>query len=534
MAGPTLNPSGGRRWPRRAACAAVVTAAAVLRFHALDRQGLLLFDEGQLILEARTVTGIARGWAGTRAVAPYGIGPARRVLAERVAASRILFAKPLHNGLLALTMATGRRADQAAFLLAAVSGTLTVALVCGLAARWYGGTAAVLAGVALAVSPYHLLYSRSGLADALTACLLTLSFTAWHSGPGPWAAAASGLAAGCGLASNYRVLFLPAIFAAMAMAGPSPSGRAAARRLIPWLAGLVMPLAAVELAYRTCAAPGVWPGGTYLAQLKTLLALHGGQGFLFRGWSAFGWYTHRWEGAPALLVLVVALSAQLVHWRGPDLTLNLWWGVPWLVFSAYWDNAPRFFVLLLPPLAVIKGRWLAAAAGRATGWGRPLAVALAAAAALAALPGVPAVVPRPTPYLEAATLLATSGRPFHVSTNERLGSAYFGPGSTAALPATPAEAGSLARHGWRWAVTDLQAWFGGVDRPEARLSTAAWLGERCPTLLAVPYSPIALTQLVFEQDLTFADARRMLEDLAPRAPALRVLDLAPLAGGTPR
>jgi len=522
--------TGSRLPSRLVLLLAILALAASLRFARLDRQGLLLFDEGQLILEARATRALAERWVAAVAGRPG----ARADLAAEVAHEPIIFGKPAHNFLLASLLRAFPRADRATLFLSAAAGTLTVLAVWALGCSLYGHAVGLLAALLLALSPYHLLYSREGLSDALT--ILCWTGALWTvTRPGARAAVGSGVLAGLAVATNYRTLFLPLLFGwfvwrtdpSQANAGAAKASRL--RRGILWLAGFALPLLAFEGAYRLIlafAGGARFPGGTYAGQLAELLSYHGSQGFRFGGWLAFGDYVRRWEGAASLAVLVAVLPWQAARWRGPDAFLNAAWLCPWVLFSAYWDNASRFFSLLLPLVAIMKARWLMSAGGWAAGrvrWLPSAALGLAAAAALTA----PAtrLVPRSTPYLEAAELLARSGDPRHMSTNSPLGLAYFGAGTCVPIPPDDAGVRANARAGWLWAVTDLQAFFGGYDRPEARLAAAVRIAEAHPSVLEVPYGDIALAQYVLEQDLAFGEARAMLAELRRRGPRLHVFDL---------
>jgi hypothetical protein len=225
--------------------------------------------------------------------------------------------------------------------------------------------------------------------------------------------------------------------------------------------------------------------------------------------------------------LLAVLPFQLARWRGADAVLNLGTLVPWLLFSAYWDNASRFFTLLLPFIAVLKARWLLHALSRVglrSGAAVSRAIAITAVL-LAALPAM-RLIPRPTPYLDAAGFLSAAGAPRHLSTNSRLGEAYLGENQALPIPPSPAEVVKLRRQGWRFAVTDLQVLFGGFDRPERRYATAAWIAAHFPAVMEIPYSETALAQYIFEQDLRFQDALRGLAELTAAAPKLKVFDLS--------
>lgn len=506
---------------RRAALAAVLGLAAALRFARLDRQGLLLFDEGQLILEARQTAALLAH--GLRAAG--GAPGEREALAGVIRSCSIIFARPVHTTLLAavLLAVPGVRADQASLRLSAAMGTATVAAVWWLATTWYGEAAGLLAALLLAVAPYHLLYSREGLSDALavTWWVLTLACAVR---PGRGMAVLSGVAAGLCFGTNFRSLYLPLLVIPPLLRTGGP------RRLGPWLGGFAAPLLACEALYRVAARLAQVPlsafaTGTYARQLGTLLLLHGRQEFLWKGFGAFPYYVWRWEGTGSLVLLLLVLAPQLTRWRKADAAFNTAWLIPWGLYSAYWDNASRFFVVLVPLVAILKARWIHEAARRLP-WPPVAAGVLGLAAAGLTLPAVVPLIPRAAPYLAAAEFLATTGDPRHLSTNSRLGLAYFGPGSCVPVPATRAEVSAARRAGIRWAISDLQIMFGGFDHPDERLTTAAWIADHHATVLTVPYGGLALAQGVLEQDMIFSEARERLAALEAHEARLHVFDLA--------
>lgn len=508
----------GGNIPRRAALAAVLALAAGLRLHRLPEQGLLLFDEGFLVREARSVRSISG--------ALFGDGTRRLELSAEVKNSPVLFAKPAHNFALAAALSLEPRADRATLGLSAIAGILAVWATFLLGRALFGWNAGILSALLLAISPYHLLYSRSGLSDSLTILFLTTALWIWLKN-GKYSALLSGVAAGICVATNYRELFIPFLFLLLALreSGRSniPNGTA---KFAVWLGGFLAVLLAFELPYHIAqaASGAVFPNGTFLGQLKTLLALHGSQGFRFSGWPAFPYYLLSWEGWVSLAWLAVAAAFQLTRWRGNDGALNIALLAPWILFSAYWDNASRFFSIILPLMAIVKGRLLAEGlrAVRDKAGGVPATI-LGIAVFLTVLPQVRPMVPRPSPYVAAAKMMAESGNHPHFSTNPWIGDAILGPDASAPFPPDPRSV--IRRRDIRFAVTDLQALFGGFFQPEERYKTAGWVAGRYTAVLVVPYSPEALRQYIFEQDLDFQGAVKLLKELESAKPSLKLFDL---------
>ena len=517
---------------RRAALAAVLALSAALRLHRLPEQGLLLFDEGFLVREARSIRSIAIGMAGLVNAGPTEKAAAKGELSRLVRSSPVQFAKPAHNIPLAALLSWVTRADLATLLLSAMAGILATWAAFLLGQALFGWSTGIISALILAISPYHLLYSRSGLSDSLTILFWTLSLWAWLKG-GKSSAILSGIFGGLCVGANYREMFIPFLFLGLSLETARRDGiSAGVGRFIAWLGAYTAIMLALELPYRLAelASGSKFPNGTFLHQTGILLAFHGSQGFLFSGWPAFFHYIVRWEGLTSLAWLAAASAFQFRQWRGNEGAFNLALLVPWILFSAYWDNASRFFSILLPLTAIMKGRWLV------KGWnlaaeksGMARGTVLAAVVLLSALPRVRAMVPRPTPYPAAAKILAESGNPMHYSTNPWLGDALLGPGTAQPFPPEPR---MLAKKGGiRFAITDLQALFGGFYRPDERYRTAEWVVKRFTLIMSERYNDDALSQYIFEQDMDFQGAEKMLGELRNQDPALKLFDLArPLPG----
>jgi len=141
------------------------------------------------------------------------------------------------------------RLTSVAFSLAAV------ALFFLLVARWHGTVPAVVAGLALALSPVAILYGRSFMVEASLLCFLVATLWAWdhwlESGRGAWLAAAA-LALALAALTKIFLLVLLAPMAAMAWRARGPRHLVAA--FVVALA--LVPAAAWYWHAAAAAAPG--------------------------------------------------------------------------------------------------------------------------------------------------------------------------------------------------------------------------------------------------------------------------------------
>lgn len=143
------------------------------------------------------------------------------------------FSPPLYFSLVALGNALGISPTRSPLFINLVVGTLTIPVLWGVARRWYGAVAAVMAAMLLALSEFHIILSRSAMTDAtfaltfivaLAAVLLAIERGTWRS------AVVAGLAVGLAWNTKYHGWFA-LVIGAMAIAGRWKLQRAGT----PWL-----------------------------------------------------------------------------------------------------------------------------------------------------------------------------------------------------------------------------------------------------------------------------------------------------------
>lgn len=132
-------------------------AAAALRLIGMSHLGIDHFDEGEYAMSATALA------TGTGSAAMYPL--------------QHLHSPPLFFGLAAALMRISGTGLGSLFGISIAAGVGTVILVYGAAYQWFGRAAAGAAALAVAVSDFHILYSRAALADVLFADLLLLAVT---------------------------------------------------------------------------------------------------------------------------------------------------------------------------------------------------------------------------------------------------------------------------------------------------------------------------------------------------------------------
>lgn len=152
---------------------AILSVGSFFRFYGIDKKGFFSPDSAFHFREAKTVASVAK-WTLTkffgRQVLPLG---------EYVAKYGDAIPSFPRQGFLALASLSvfflGPE-DYATMVVSGFFGILTIILVYLIGKRLYGETTGILAAFILAVSPYHIMYSRTGLAHITAAFFLFLGF----------------------------------------------------------------------------------------------------------------------------------------------------------------------------------------------------------------------------------------------------------------------------------------------------------------------------------------------------------------------
>lgn len=179
--------SGEREEDRRrsviAAAVLVVTLLAVPpRFAALHDAGPFVWDDGIHLLEGRWLeTGAAalaksaERWRTERATGEdvWRLDPEVQFLTNETQGMPLYFPRPGFAAAVAIALHYTHGADWSGALVSAIAGVLTVALVTWIGARLWGARTGALAGVALALSGWHVAYSRMAFAESLSVLFAT-------------------------------------------------------------------------------------------------------------------------------------------------------------------------------------------------------------------------------------------------------------------------------------------------------------------------------------------------------------------------
>lgn len=353
---------------------AVTLVALAFRMAGLKGRGVVGHDEATFLLEAKYIL-------------------------DRGGEDRPGTAHPAHTALLVLASRFFGWSDVIGPGVSAVCGAASVPVLASIG-RMTGGTAVGgLAAMALAISPFHVRYSRSGGSDVPATFWLCVAVWAacrlWRTGGGVRWAGVAGLPAGLSSLSHYRYIGPVAVLGAgLLWAGARRERRRAAGLAwgMAYAGGGLLAWLGMEGWYAWLRATGRGPE-TYLHQLVWRLFEYGGRLTLE---DPLAQVRALWilDGPAAVGLAAAGLAGfglAAFRRKPADLVAYLWGVGPLVIWSVYSAGGifPRCLVMGLPGLALLTGwggNWLAGAAGVGRQW------ALAAVVLVILASGVPRAV----------------------------------------------------------------------------------------------------------------------------------------------
>ena len=369
----------------------ILLGATFVRFFALSEQGILGMDEGRYLLdglsklnELELYSGLVEGKVSElRGEQPFS-------LPEFLQRERDILGKlpPFSPKLgfdyaTALVMACAGYSVDTCNYIEAVSGVVLVALLFALVRALAGNRAALVAAAALAISPYHVYFSRNAYPQSLSALFLMLAVLA-HVG---WVTARdkegrerygllvfSGVCAGISFWLHYKVAGALTLLALLHLVTSARGGRIREKAICFVLGGCCIAggFAAVLIAAESLSYPlillfrsqgMIYPHGTFFELLWPRFTGQTSVPFHASGVVLFPYFFVLFEGWPAALAVaallllgaIVARPSFDVKTRTRLTFLGIAFLVPWLMFSVKTTQGARMFVYALPFLAGLLG-----------------------------------------------------------------------------------------------------------------------------------------------------------------------------------
>lgn len=388
-------------------------------------------------------------------------------------------ARPGHVIFIALAMSLVEDPIAAAPFASACFGTLSIVLVFFLGRALFSPWAGSLAAAFLAVSPYHVWYSRSGFAEADTTffLLLTLLFyTLGQKRSRSWWMGLAGLACGTGFVVHHRfALFLGVLWVLegfLAVTRRAPEPKVQLKRFLFLNGAFLLPIVSIEAVYYVAllafqAAGKVMPFPTYFTQLLVVSTYIRYNNLIpyryFFEWQNFLTYPYLlWvvEG-PLVFLFFLGGAAGLLKRRGwESLLVGILLVGPILFYSCLNANA-RFISIVIPFLAIATGLFfveaVAWARGKSTNRGR--AACLVAGVLLLMQAGVGLQHTRKlldweAGYREAFAWVrgASEGAARAICSYPHFARLYLGEENSAKMPASEEELRERYEEGFRYVV----------------------------------------------------------------------------------
>ena len=345
---------------------AILLLAAGLRFYEIDQRGLFAYDEGWFLLEAKTLYDtIDYTWQKATGQDP-GV-PLRDYLKERGTVPVTTF-KPGHTVLILVGYLIVGVSDLASLGVSALTGTLTVLLVYGFSSRAFGRTAGLLAALVLAISPFHIGYSRAGYAQANGLFFISLGLYLWYAhiqdGSSRWRLLLAGIATGYGFTCHFNLFLMPPLFLFFhLLCSWSSTLMDRARSTALFGVGMALPPTLFELPAHILRFAGLLPEGqwTYVEQFLYRGSLVGNLRFSLDGAHALLDKLVYSEGVvvcAALLLAAIGIAANYRSISREQVIVSLLFiapALPWSTLSIGLPPLYRTFAVLSLPVAILAG-----------------------------------------------------------------------------------------------------------------------------------------------------------------------------------
>lgn len=330
----------------------ILSLSLVLRLVDLDKRGLIEHDEGGFVLSSQLYSRAGIWFYKNIFELQQGkatFGDLRTYLISVGGGTQTMVAKPLHYLIIGVALWAGNFSDTPALMAQALFGVLTVFFLFLLGKEIYDARLGLIASLFLAVSAYHIYYSRSVYSQLESGFFLVLAllcyFKSTGSNPRPTLYLLLGaLAVGLAITTHYNLIWeIPLVLAYEAMF-QFTRHKLHVKRILYLCAGIIFPIAIFEIIFRLVAMT--------LAKFPQALVA----GFRFRTYfeqisdqiSAGTKYTN----APDLLYY----SKVIWNWEGAITTLLISFGFI-LVLARIWKKRELGDTIIMTQFAIPLFLW---------------------------------------------------------------------------------------------------------------------------------------------------------------------------------
>lgn len=369
-----------RRGFKILACIAVVCLGTGVRMIGGANRGLLLWDEGMNLCEARYVAGalhaipaVARiAWlTGVRGkVDSPELQRLREEVGQAVAkGSYPCNARETHLLLTAVLLLIVGDADWVGNAESVIFAVLTLVLVFALGCSMYGESGGLLAALVLGLCPLHIFLSRGSLpeSDAIFFLLAAVALVrhAVNVDRSPLSRLfLAGLAAGLSFSCNKRLVIVPLVVLSVFVGGQLESRRPLAglrARGLLWLCvGMILPLLAWESVYRAAfwllPVPGQEWRPTYFTTILYAGSALGLPAFGLGDSGSLPFFLGEYVGVGVVAVAISGLLLELSRGKADGLyvALPILWAVLFFQLRSH-QQSVRYLGAAVPFIALAAG-----------------------------------------------------------------------------------------------------------------------------------------------------------------------------------
>jgi 4-amino-4-deoxy-L-arabinose transferase-like glycosyltransferase len=549
-------------WKCATALLLILLLGAALRFHRVTELEPAIWDEGSYALEARFLSTFCRGVYDS----------ARRFLEERLSGQDVWkrevelprireeteglppkYGRILHVTFVAAANLLAGESPHNGNVVNAIFGTLTVLAVFFAGRILYDDRVGLAAALILSVMGYHIHYSRSCLAEVDTLFFVVLAFVFYtrsrcrYPGLSQKDMALCGLFLGIGFTAHNRCIVIFAlIFLLELLLYRKPGGiaRDVRRMRLFLLTGFFLLPAflwesfyhLVFILFRRLQVPMTTP--TFLEQVlygfwHSLLWGYVSENFRPAGFLTFPYLYQHMNGILALALLAAGL---FVAFRRPSLgdrILGAWFAFPFVLYSLTNAGLSRFFVLILPPAAILSAAALFPAPGTKgalpllpPGARTPLkAVLLALLAVSGVLCSWTRVLPPASGYAEAMAFLKRQPTTRQIATGVPLCQVFVGVEDVERPPESMEALEALYRKGFRYYVIDFNRIIYTYYQMN-RVEVMDRIAQKLDPVSSTPNELILRPQNAFEGNLYFWKTLAMMKTIRKeKMDRIRIFDL---------
>lgn len=341
----------------------IILLACFLRFYKITSKGVFLTDEGNYLQESQFIVSGVKSVCGNKDLDN---------IRSKTKGVALRHSKPTHTLLISsLALLQGKVKEYTACLISAIFGVLSIILLFIIAKDIFNENIALLSALFLAISQYHTMYSREGLAEVDSVFFFLLSFYFYlkscktDSKNKLFSLAICGFLTGIAYTCNYRLFIMPLFLwiyeICYFISNKSVFTKDTLNRIFILNISMLLPILLFELPYHLVLLvfrrnDVVLPFLTYFEQLFKHLFFYGSKSNLnFKDILTYPYLIWHLEGPVIFTLLILGIILMFKKISLNKFYLSIQFLIPLVFFSLFEENNARHLAISLPAMALISG-----------------------------------------------------------------------------------------------------------------------------------------------------------------------------------